>query len=175
MIEGGSGKNEDVQNFMDDEDFGQVGVDLGAATTINHFGVGGPTIESLSRSLSGQDKNKNKPNGNGANRMAQSQANVDSQYLNTSGGAMKKQSLTNNAGLGASMNGRPIPSPTRMVIGGIPSNPSYKAKSGSQSGEHHHINGVDDEEQESFFIHPKNVDQFNDMENNHQIPNNRLF
>ena len=78
MIEGGSGKNEDVQNFMDNEDFGQVGVDLGAATTINHFGVGGPTIESLSRSLSGQDKNKNKPNGNGANRMAQSQANVDS-------------------------------------------------------------------------------------------------
>jgi hypothetical protein len=62
-----------------------------------------------------------------------------------------------------------------MVIGGIPSNPSYKAKSGSQSGEHHHINGVDDEEQESFFIHPKNADQFNDMENNHQIPNNRLF
>jgi hypothetical protein len=62
-----------------------------------------------------------------------------------------------------------------MVIGGIPSNPSYKAKSGSQSGEHHHINGVDDEEQESFFIHPKNANQFNDMENNHQIRNNRLF
>jgi hypothetical protein len=57
---------------MDDDDFGQAGVDLGAATTINHFGVGGPSIDSLSRSLSGQDKNKNKPNGNGANRMAQS-------------------------------------------------------------------------------------------------------
>ena len=161
MIEsGGSRKNDDDQNLMDDDDFGQVGADLGAATTINNFGVGGPSIESLSRSLSGRDKNNYKPNGNGANhRLAQSQANVDPQYLNTSGaGGMKKQSLTNGGALGASMNGKPIPSPTKMVIGGIPSNPSYKAKSGSQSREHDHINGVDDEEQESFFVHPKNAD-----------------
>ena len=147
MIEGASENNKDLQNFMDDDEFGQVGVDLGAATTINNFGVGGPTIENFSRSLSGQDKNKNKPNGNGGNRMAQSLANVDSQYLNTSGAGMKKQSVTNGGALGVSLNGRPIPSPTKMVIGGIPSNPSYKAKSGgSNSGDHHHINGVDDEE-----------------------------
>jgi hypothetical protein len=54
----------------------------------------------------------------------------------------------------ASSNGRPIPSPTRMVIGGIPSNTSFKSK-GNAMGQ-----DQDDEEQESFFVHPKSGDQF---------------
>jgi hypothetical protein len=42
-----------------------------------------------------------------------------------------------------------------MVIGGIPSNNSFKSK-----GIEH-----EDDEQESFFIHPKNQDEFNDHPN----------
>ena len=81
---------EEVQNFIDDDDFGHVGVDLGAATTVNNYNVGAPTVESLSRSFSGQEKNKSKkqPNGGGVgNRVAQSLANMDSngnQFLNSS-------------------------------------------------------------------------------------------
>jgi hypothetical protein len=70
--------------------------------------------------------------------------------------------MSSNTG-GASSTGKPIPSPTRMVIGGIPSNTSFKSKGLMGGGQ-----DQDDEEQESFFMHPKNDNNFVDQENNHQ-------
>jgi hypothetical protein len=49
-----------------------------------------------------------------------------------------------------------------MVIGGIPSNTSYKSKGMMGGGP-----DQDDEEQESFFVHPKNDNNFVDQDNNH--------
>jgi hypothetical protein len=77
----------------------------------------------------------------------------------------------NNNALASSINGRPIPipSPTRMVIGGIPSNTSYKSK--NVGGAH----GGDDDEQESFFIHPKNQGQFKESVISNGQNANKLF
>jgi hypothetical protein len=59
-----------------------------------------------------------------------------------------------------------------MVIGGIPSNTSFKSKGVGGPGGH----DQDDEEQESFFMHPKNDNQFGDhLQNNHQMGNSRIF
>jgi hypothetical protein len=53
-----------------------------------------------------------------------------------------------------------------MVIGGIPSNGSYKSKE---------VDPDQDDEQESFFIHPKNQQEFNEHPNSQHMIGSKLF